>query len=321
MKQTKHIKIFEDRGRLYTINLVKGKKVYGERLVKDRGIEYREWDIRKSKLGAAIKKNIKQIGFKPGNVILYLGSASGTTVSHVSDIIGLDGLIFAVEFAPRVMRDMMFLCKDRKNIAPILADAHQPQKYEDKMCMVDFVFQDIAQKDQAEIFLKNCELFLKDKGLAMIAVSASHPRRDNHTVSNSCIGYAWPASRDHASTVGSRNMRKRDFDSGHTHANPNIKVIDPGGFQFHQDLTFRRSGRIRRILVFQGMRLVLNLVIEYIRLKTRKVSRIIRTLSHLQNERSIESVELDEVAVYRRIFHILPLIACPHDFVCYERSS
>ena len=172
MKQTKHAKIFEDRGRIYTINLVKGKKVYGERLFIERGIEYREWDIRRSKLGAAIKKNIKQLGFKPGNVVLYLGSASGTTVSHVSDIIGPKGLIFALEFAPRVMRDLMFMCNDRKNIAPILADAHQPQKYEDKMCMVDFVFQDIAQKDQAEIFLRNCELFLKDDGLAIIAIKS-----------------------------------------------------------------------------------------------------------------------------------------------------
>ena len=172
MKQTKYPKTFEDRGRLYTINLVKGKKVYGEKLVKQKGTEYREWDTRRSKLAAAIKKNIKQIGFKPGNVVLYLGSASGTTTSHVSDIIGLGGLIFAVEFAPRVMRDLMFMCNDRKNIAPILADANKPQDYEDKVCMVDFVFQDIAQKHQAEIFLKNCDLFLKDKGLAIIAVKS-----------------------------------------------------------------------------------------------------------------------------------------------------
>ena len=172
MKQIKYPKIFEEKGRLYTSNLVKGKKVYGERLFTDKGVEYREWDIRKSKLGAAIKKNIKQLGFKPGNIVLYLGSASGTTCSHVSDIIGLNGLIFAVEFAPRVMRDLMFLCKDRKNIAPILADAHKPQDYEERICMVDFVFQDIAQKDQAEIFIKNCNLFLKDKGLAMITVKS-----------------------------------------------------------------------------------------------------------------------------------------------------
>ncbi len=172
MKQTKYPKIFEDKGRLYTTNLVKGVKVYGERLAKEKGIEYRQWDTRRSKLGAAVKKGIKQLGFKPGNVVLYLGSASGTTTSHVSDIIGLGGLIYAVEFAPRVMRDLMFVCNDRKNIAPILADANKPQDYEDKMCMVDFVFQDIAQKNQADIFLKNCELFLKDEGLAMIAVKS-----------------------------------------------------------------------------------------------------------------------------------------------------
>tara|TARA_Y100000034_G_scaffold14075_2_gene14733 strand:- start:9375 stop:10034 length:660 start_codon:yes stop_codon:yes gene_type:complete len=172
MKQTEHPKIFEDRGRFYTINLVKGVKVYGERLYKDRGVEYRQWDIKKSKLAAAIKKGIKKTGFKQGDVILYLGSASGTTTSHVSDIVGNKGLIFALEFAPRVMRDMLFMCKQRKNIAPILADAHQPEKYKDKMCMVDFIFQDIAQKDQAEIFIRNCDLFLKNKGLAMIAIKS-----------------------------------------------------------------------------------------------------------------------------------------------------
>ena len=172
MKRTKYNQTFEHKGRLCTINLVRGKKVYGEKLFKEKDKEYREWNPMKSKLAAAMKKNIKQLGFKQGNVILYLGSASGTTVSHVSDIIGSGGLIFAVEFAPRVMRDLMFLCKDRKNIAPILADAHKPQDYEDKMCMVDFVFQDIAQKDQAEIFLKNCDLYLKKEGFAMVTIKS-----------------------------------------------------------------------------------------------------------------------------------------------------
>ncbi len=172
MKRTKYNQTFENRGRFFTINLVKGKRVYGEKLFQEKDVEYREWNPMKSKLCAAMKKNILELGFRPGNSVLYLGSASGTTVSHVSDIIKETGIIFAVEFAPRVMRDLMFLCNDRKNIAPILADAHKPQDYEDKMCMVDFVFQDIAQKDQAEIFLKNCDLFLKDKGLAILAVKS-----------------------------------------------------------------------------------------------------------------------------------------------------
>src|SRR3989338_5035224 len=93
-------KIFEvyqdERNRLYTINLTPGKKVYGERLIKDAGIEYREWNPRKSKLAAAILKGCQNIFIRKGDVILYLGAASGTTVSHVSDIVGKDGFVFAL---------------------------------------------------------------------------------------------------------------------------------------------------------------------------------------------------------------------------------
>jgi rRNA 2'-O-methyltransferase fibrillarin len=51
-------------------------------------IEYRVWNPFRSKLGAAILGGVDQIHIKPGAKVLYLGAASGTTVSHVSDIVG-----------------------------------------------------------------------------------------------------------------------------------------------------------------------------------------------------------------------------------------
>lgn len=164
-----------ERGRdqlLLTKNLTPGLVVYGEELYKDGGVEYRVWDPTRSKLGAALKKDASQIGIKEGDYVLYLGASTGTTVSHVSDIVGSQGLIFALDVAPRVLRDLVFVAESRGNIAPLLEDANQPQTYAHLISEVDCVFMDIAQKNQAEIFLKNCKLFLKQGGFGLLALKA-----------------------------------------------------------------------------------------------------------------------------------------------------
>jgi len=159
--------------KLFTINLVPGIKIYDEQLVNDKGIEYREWNPKKSKLAAGIIKGISQIGIRPGKTVLYLGCASGTTASHVSDVVGKDGFVFALDFAPTTMRSMVFVCEKRKNIAPILADANRPETYKDRMIKeFDVVYQDIAQRNQVEIFLKNCKMFLKKGGFGLLALKA-----------------------------------------------------------------------------------------------------------------------------------------------------
>ena len=160
------------RKQLYTTNLVSGQNVYGEKLVVENGVEHREWDAFKSKLAASILKGSPNIGIRKNDVVLYLGSASGTTVSHVSDIVGNGGFIFAVDIAPRVMRDLIFLCYERRNIAPILANANKVDVLKERMSAVDVVYQDVAQKNQMEIFLKNIEVFLKKDGYALLAVKA-----------------------------------------------------------------------------------------------------------------------------------------------------
>ena len=173
--KSKIFEVYEQEGRrrqLYTINLVPGHNVYGERIVAENGIEYREWNASKSKLAASILKGSPNIGIRKDDVVLYLGSASGTTVSHVSDIVGNEGLVFAVDVAPRVMRDLIFLRYKRKNIAPILADAGRIALLKERISAVDVIYQDVAQKSQLDIFLKNVGLFLKNEGCALLAVKA-----------------------------------------------------------------------------------------------------------------------------------------------------
>jgi len=170
--KSKIFEVFSDKRRLYTENLVPGKTVYSEKLVREKGVEYRQWEPFKSKLAAAILKGSTNIFIRKNDVVLYLGAASGTTASHVSDIVGKKGFIFALDFAPRVIRDLIFVAYERKNIAPILADANRPSTYADKVSGVDVIYQDIAQRNQAEIFLKNIELFLKKDGYALLAVKA-----------------------------------------------------------------------------------------------------------------------------------------------------
>ena len=177
MKPTKFYEIFErEKGKrrfLYTKNLTPGLNVYGENIVREHDIEFREWDIKRSKIAAALIKGLNQLGLAPKQVVLYLGASTGTTVSHVSDIVGPDGMIFAIDFAPRTTRDLVFLAEQRPNIAPILADANQPDTFKDKIPkQVDWLFQDIAQRNQAEIFLKNVKLFLKPGALCAISVKA-----------------------------------------------------------------------------------------------------------------------------------------------------
>ncbi|MBI4449185.1 fibrillarin-like rRNA/tRNA 2'-O-methyltransferase [Candidatus Woesearchaeota archaeon] len=168
--------IFEmQRGKfrnLLTRNLVPGRQVYGERLFHIDGIEYREWDPESSKICAALHNGLSQIGLKPGDVALYLGCSTGTTVSHVSDLVGEAGFVFAVDLAPRVLRELIFIVEDRHNLAPILCDANRVDLLAKFVCQVDWLFQDIAQRDQVGIFQKNVNTFLKPGGFGVLAIKA-----------------------------------------------------------------------------------------------------------------------------------------------------
>jgi fibrillarin-like pre-rRNA processing protein len=160
--------------RLATKNLTPERNVYGERLIRFEGFEYRVWDAFRSKLAAAILKNLKTVPIKPSHRVLYLGAASGTTASHVSDIVGEKGHVYCVEFASRSLRELINnVCTYRLNMSPMLEDARFPEKY--AMLIggkVDDIYCDIAQPEQAKILADNADLFLRKSGWAMLAVKA-----------------------------------------------------------------------------------------------------------------------------------------------------
>jgi fibrillarin-like pre-rRNA processing protein len=170
--------VTKDKKQLATKNFDLGKTVYGEKLIQVEGIEYRTWDPRRSKLGAMVLKKF-DVFLKEDSTVLYLGAASGTTVSHVSDIVP-DGAVYAVEFAPRSMRDLIGLASRRKNIIPILSDAGKPDIYAHIVEPVDLIFQDIAQPNQAEIAARNAARYLKGNGNLLLSIKA----RSVDTVAN-----------------------------------------------------------------------------------------------------------------------------------------
>ncbi|XP_008852194.1 rRNA 2'-O-methyltransferase fibrillarin [Nannospalax galili] len=176
----RHEGVFICRGKedaLVTKNLVPGESVYGEKRVSisegDDKIEYRAWNPFRSKLAAAILGGVDQIHIKPGAKVLYLGAASGTTVSHVSDIVGPDGLVYAVEFSHRSGRDLINLAKKRTNIIPVIEDARHPHKYRMLIAMVDVIFADVAQPDQTRIVALNAHTFLRNGGHFVISIKAN----------------------------------------------------------------------------------------------------------------------------------------------------
>ncbi|KAL6075560.1 hypothetical protein STEG23_011503 [Scotinomys teguina] len=116
---------------------------------------------------------VDQIHIKPGAKVLYLGATSGTTVSHVSDIVGPDGLVYAVEFSYRSGRDLINLAKKRTNIIPVIEDAQHPHKYRMLIAMVDVIFADVAQPDQTRIVALNAHTFLRNGGHFVIPIKAN----------------------------------------------------------------------------------------------------------------------------------------------------
>ena len=164
----------EDRmGRtvLLTRNLAPGKKVYGEELVLRGGVEYRVWDPFRSKLAAAMLKGLPDDVIKEGSRVVYLGASTGTTASHVSDLVGPDGAVVGVEFAPRVAREFVeHVARERRNVVPFVSDARDPSKY--AVVKADVVYCDIAQPDQTEIAIANCARLLKGGGTLLLVVKA-----------------------------------------------------------------------------------------------------------------------------------------------------
>lgn len=162
--------VYTDGSSIYTLNLVPGQAIYGEKLITQDEIEYRLWNPRKSKMAALIHKGCKIFPFTMDSTVLYLGAASGTTASHFSDIC-TRGMIYCVEISPRPFRKLVSICESRENMMPLLADANRPEDYQGIVGRADILYQDIAQRNQAEIFLKNLG-FVKEEGFAFLMLKA-----------------------------------------------------------------------------------------------------------------------------------------------------
>lgn len=173
---------------LVTVNVTPGESVYGEKRIvvqnatptstKDdappaSSIEYRVWNPFRSKLAAGIIGGMENIYMKPGSRVLYLGAASGTSVSHVADVVGKTGVVYAVEFSHRSGRDLVNMATHRTNVIPIVEDARHPQKYRMLVSMVDCIFADVAQPDQARIVGLNAHQFLKVGGGVVVSIKAN----------------------------------------------------------------------------------------------------------------------------------------------------
>ena len=157
--------------KLATQNFVPGNQVYNEMLVQYNGVECRIWNPFRSKLAAAIMNGLDDFPFTQKSDVLYLGVSTGTTISHISDIVGQGGTIFGIEHASRVARDFLDrVASHRKNIVPIIQDARKPEEFFSVYKKVDVVYVDIAQPDQTDIAIENCRLYLKSGGYIFLVI-------------------------------------------------------------------------------------------------------------------------------------------------------
>lgn len=179
---TSNVLVMEGRGRggreearrgAFTRNLVPGNRVYGEELLKIHGSEYRSWDPYRSKLaGAILKGELSPDVIKSGDKVLYLGASTGTTISHVSDIVGGEGMVVGVELSARVGREFLeHVAKARGNVIPFISDARETEKFSG-FGKMDVVYCDIAQRDQTDIAIANARHHLKECGRLILIVKA-----------------------------------------------------------------------------------------------------------------------------------------------------
>ena len=164
------MKVYFKDENIATKNLTPGISVYGEELITEDE-EYRIWNPRRSKLAAALLNGLSNLNIEDTSKVLYLGASTGTTVSHISDIV-INGRIYAVEFSPTTAKKLVQLSRQRPNIAPILGDARKPKEYLNYVEKTDLVYCDVAQPTQTELFIKNMDLFSKEDSFGLLMIKA-----------------------------------------------------------------------------------------------------------------------------------------------------
>jgi len=157
-----------DRRELWTEAVGDPPPVYGERWTEVLGHRYRLFEPGRSKLAAAIVRGWVGDLPAPGERWLYLGAATGTTVSHVADMVGPEGRVYAVERSIRPFARLLTLADRWPNLRPILADARGPLSYASLVPPVDGVYVDIAQVDQLAIAMANASLLASGEGSRLL---------------------------------------------------------------------------------------------------------------------------------------------------------
>jgi fibrillarin-like pre-rRNA processing protein len=152
--------------------------VYGERITSIDDVVLRRWDASRSKLGAALSNGWEGLIPRSGERWLYLGASTGTTASHVADLVGMDGFVFAVEKSLRPFARLLSLAQRYPNLGPVLGDARNPLGYLPIVPPVDGVYLDVAQPDQVEIALDNARWFLRPAGAIVLALKTASMGRE-----------------------------------------------------------------------------------------------------------------------------------------------
>ncbi|MCI4365035.1 MAG: fibrillarin-like rRNA/tRNA 2'-O-methyltransferase [Thermoplasmata archaeon] len=177
--------VFRDGRDLYTANHgPPGDRVYGEKIRTVGTVEYRQWDPFRSKLAALCQRGgVPSDLWSGARKVLYLGGAHGTTVSHLADLLP-DAPIFVIEKSPTSFAPLLALARRRSNLLPILADAQLPERYRADVGLVDLVYQDVAQRNQAAIFVENTRATLsrRGRGIFMLKVRSVTQRRSTAAI-------------------------------------------------------------------------------------------------------------------------------------------
>ncbi|MGP8077780.1 MAG: fibrillarin-like rRNA/tRNA 2'-O-methyltransferase [Thermoplasmata archaeon] len=157
-----------DRVELWTEAVGELPPVYGEGWIERDGRRFRRFEPARSKLAAGIAAGWSGPIPRPGERWLYLGAASGTTASHVADLVGPSGSVYAVERSLRPFARLLATSARWPSLLPILGDARDPGSYADLVPVVHGVYADVAQPDQVEIVQRNAELLLSGDGAALL---------------------------------------------------------------------------------------------------------------------------------------------------------
>jgi fibrillarin-like pre-rRNA processing protein len=166
------------RSSLWTATEAEPPSLYRERVIHAPRATLRSFDPTRSKLAAGILRGLRAPLPRPGERWLYLGAAGGTTASHVADLVGPEGVVFAVEKSLRPFVRLIAISEHHPGLRPLLADARRPAELLGLVPPVDGLYADIAQPDQVEILRANAREFLRSRGSVLLALKTASMGRE-----------------------------------------------------------------------------------------------------------------------------------------------